>query len=59
MTKDGPINCESAFYIFSKDNKFRVFCYKAINHPTWDSTVMWLIIFSSLKLAYDLHNFWI
>ena len=53
MTKDGPINCESAFYIFSKDNKFRVFCYKAINHPTWDSTVMWLIIFSSLKLAYD------
>lgn len=42
-----------AFYIFGKDNKFRIFCYRAINHRKWDSTVMALIVLSSFKLAYD------
>ena len=47
------INCESSFYLFSKQNTFRISCYRMINHRHWDNFVIWLIFFSSVKLALD------
>ena len=47
------IKCESSFYSFSKDNRFRILCYKMIKHPLWDQTVLILIALSSFKLGFD------
>lgn len=47
------IRCEKSIYIFSKQNKFRLFCYKVQKHPLFDRFVMFLIAVSSLKLGID------
>ena len=51
------IECEQAFYLFSKENPFRILCYKAIKHPIWEPSVQTLIALSSLKLGFDTY-FW-
>ena len=45
--------CKQSFYIFPKENKFRLFCYKAHKTALWDEVVMILIGLSSAKLAFD------
>lgn len=47
------VHCEKAFYIFSKQNRFRIFVYKMQKHKLFDNTIMFLIALSSLKLAAD------
>lgn len=47
------VQCESAFFIFSKQNCFRIWCYKLIKHKYWETVVLVLICLSSLKLAFD------
>ena len=48
-----PIECKMSLYCFSKDLKFRQYCYRLIKHPAWDNTIIVLIILSSMKLAVD------
>ena len=47
------IKCEKSIYMFSKQNRFRLFCYKLQKHPVFDRFVMFLIAVSSLKLGID------
>ena len=47
------VDCQSAFFIFDKENCFRVGCYKLIKHKYWETVVLVLICLSSLKLAFD------
>lgn len=47
------MECESSFYLFSKQNIVRKTCYKLINMKVWDNIVMSLIFASSIKLAAD------
>lgn len=47
------IECENSFYVFSKQNKFRIFAYKLMKHSLWETVVLVLIALSSIKLGYD------
>ena len=47
------VYCANSFYLFHKQNKFRLFMYKSINTSLWDNIVMFLIFLSSMKLAFD------
>jgi hypothetical protein len=47
------IDCEYSFFIFTKKNKIRIFCYKVITHRFFESVIMVLIVLSSIKLIYD------
>lgn len=47
------INCDEALYLFSKTNSFRITCYKMTIHKHWGAAVMYVIAFSSIKLAVD------
>jgi hypothetical protein len=47
------IECEQSFYIFSKQNWFRILCYKVIKHKRWENIVQVFILLSSVKLAFD------
>lgn len=47
------VHCENSFYVFHKDNNFRLFMYKAIHSSIWENGVMFLIFLSSFKLAFD------
>lgn len=54
----GPpmIECPMSIYLFSKENYFRIACYRLAQHPRWEQTILLLIILSSLKLATDTYN---
>ena len=47
------ISCEKSFYFLSKQNKFRIFCYKLYKQKIFDNYIMFLIGISSVKLATD------
>ena len=47
------VHCEQAFFIFGKQNCFRIGCYKLIKHKLWETVVLVLICLSSIKLAFD------
>lgn len=47
------IECQSSFFVFSKDSFLRGLCYKAIKHGLWETIVLTLISLSSVKLFYD------
>lgn len=40
-------------FLFTKQNCFRRLCYLVMINPWWERVVMFLIIFSSAKLAVD------
>ena len=42
-----------SFYFLSKQNKFRIFCYKLYKQKIFDNYIMFLIGISSVKLATD------
>ena len=50
------VECNQAFYLFSKDNFIRKMCYKMIKHPIWENGVIVLILLSSMKLATDTYT---
>jgi hypothetical protein len=50
------IECAWSFYLFSKENSFRIVAYKLMKHPMWEWTVLFLIMLSSLKLAIDTYS---
>lgn len=43
-------------YLFSKENRLRIGCYKLWKHKLWEQVVMALILLSSAKLATDTFN---
>ena len=46
-----PIPDASAFFIFSKDSKFRIFCHWLANHRWFGNSVLVCILVSSSLLA--------
>jgi len=50
------VDCAQSIFLFSKDSRLRINCYKAYKHAWWETVVMLLIILSSLKLATDTFN---
>lgn len=50
------IACAMSVYIFSKDNRLRIGCYKLWKHKMWEQVIMALILMSSAKLATDTFN---
>jgi hypothetical protein len=50
------VACALSVYLFSKDNRFRIACYRLWKHKLWESVVMALILLSSAKLATDTYN---
>lgn len=47
------VECQRSFYLFKYDNLFRYAFYKMTNHYLFENIVLFLIISSSIKLAYD------
>lgn len=47
------VECERSFYFFHKNNIFRKINYRMTNHLLFENIVLFLIILSSLKLAFD------
>lgn len=45
--------CLNAFYVFSKDNPFRIFVYRVISHKYFDNFMLFVLCFSSLLLVFD------
>lgn len=50
------IGCAMSIYIFSKENRLRIACYKLWKHKMWEQVIMSLILLSSAKLATDTFN---
>lgn len=50
------IECAMSIYLFSKESRFREYCYKLWKHKLWEQIVMGLILLSSAKLATDTFN---
>ncbi|XP_071331754.1 voltage-dependent L-type calcium channel subunit alpha-1D [Trachinotus anak] len=49
--KTPPIPEGSAFFMFSSNNSFRVFCHKLINHQIFTNLILVFIMLSSVSLA--------
>lgn len=47
------IACTNSVYIFHKQNRFRLICYKIYKNKFFDNFIMFLIAISSLKLGVD------
>ena len=47
------VDCECSFYVFSKSNAVRTFCYNIYTAKWFDNTIMILIALNSVKLAAD------
>jgi len=47
------IECTNSVYIFHKQSRFRLICYKIYKHKAFDNFIMFLIAVSSLKLGVD------
>ncbi|KAG7199961.1 hypothetical protein KM043_014390 [Ampulex compressa] len=50
-TKKQPIPAGSAFFIFSQNNRFRVFCHWFCNHSYFSNVILICIMISSAMLA--------
>lgn len=50
-TKVKPIPKFTSFFIFSHENRFRIFCHKIINHRYFSNIVLVCILISSAMLA--------
>lgn len=50
-TKVKPIPKYTSFFIFSHENRFRIFCHKIINHRYFSNIVLGCILISSAMLA--------
>jgi len=50
-TKLKPIPKYTSFFIFSHENKFRIFCHRVINHRYFSNIVLVCILISSAMLA--------
>lgn len=50
-TKVKPIPRYTSFFIFSHENRFRIFCHKIINHRYFSNIVLVCILISSAMLA--------
>ncbi|XP_023318725.1 muscle calcium channel subunit alpha-1 isoform X2 [Trichogramma pretiosum] len=46
-----PIPAGTSFFIFSQDNRFRVFCHWLCNHPNFGNFILGCIMISSALLA--------
>ncbi|CAG7826855.1 unnamed protein product [Allacma fusca] len=49
--KQKPLPKASSFFIFSSTNRFRLFCYKLINHSIFGNVILCCILISSAMLA--------
>lgn len=47
------VSCSKSFYLFSKFNIFRRFCYRVIKHRYFERVILAIIALSSLKLVLD------
>lgn len=45
--------CQKSYFIFEKNNKVRVFCFKIISNPFFDNLTLFVIILNSVKLVWD------
>ena len=45
--------CLNSFYLFSKDNPFRILVYRLISHRYFDTFMICVLVFSSLLLVFD------
>lgn len=51
--EDSEIECDKALYLFSQQNRFRVFMLRLSKSKFFDVFIMGLILLSSVKLAAD------
>ena len=47
------VYCDRAFYLFSQENKFRIFVYNLCMSNQFEWAIMTLVVLSSLKLVVD------
>lgn len=50
------VECENSCYLFSKENYFRILCYRIVHHGKFESFIMLLIVGSSFKLVFDTYT---
>ncbi|CAG9330459.1 unnamed protein product [Blepharisma stoltei] len=51
------IECSRSFWIFSKENKLRKFCYRLSNHHAFEVCALIVIALSTAKLIWDTYLF--
>ena len=47
------VACEKSFYLFSKRNKWRVFCMRVVRYHSFENVIIVAIFASSIKLAIE------
>ncbi|EGR32725.1 hypothetical protein IMG5_072530 [Ichthyophthirius multifiliis] len=47
------IQCQDSLFIFSQQNKFRIICYKIVQHNHFEHMILAFIVTSSIKLVVD------
>lgn len=50
------IECEISFYLFTKQNWIRIIIHKMTEHWFFEGVVQFLIMLSSIKLAFDTYD---
>jgi hypothetical protein len=50
------IECEKSCYLLSKENLFRILCYRTVHHGKFETFIMLLIVGSSFKLVFDTYT---
>jgi len=50
------IYCEYSWYLFSKQNKFRLFLYRMVSNMNFEWAILVVIVLSSVKLAVDTYS---
>jgi hypothetical protein len=45
--------CERSYFIFTRENKFRIFCYRLTNSTKFEISILIGIIFTTAKLVWD------
>ena len=47
------VECEKAYWLFTKENPFRMLCFRVANSNKFENLILFLICTSSLKLVWD------
>ena len=47
------IKCEKSIYLFKKTSSLRILLYRCVHHPQFENLILFMIVISSIKLAFD------
>lgn len=51
------VECENSIYFLTKKNKIRIYLYRMVTNNAFETVILFLIVFSSIKLVIDSYIF--